>query len=240
MERCVEFDMLAIEVTRRCNMSCAHCLRGDTENLDMPFRYVETLLGSVKGIGELVFTGGEPTLNLGIIRDVLSYVEANHVRVDNFYLVTNGKEVTEEFLALMLRWYAYCVSCGSGDSCGVALSRDMFHGPIPERNRRLLSGLSFFRPKDKDTDFTRYGMVDGGRAKNLNGYDKRPVPSDDLYVEGYGGTLHADGEIYLSCEGDIVAGCDYSYDEMPEHAVGNARDMDAFLGFLRGKALESL
>ena len=26
---------LILEVTRRCNMCCAHCLRGEAENIDM-------------------------------------------------------------------------------------------------------------------------------------------------------------------------------------------------------------
>lgn len=28
-------NYLAIEVTRRCNMKCNHCLRGDAQNLDI-------------------------------------------------------------------------------------------------------------------------------------------------------------------------------------------------------------
>lgn len=28
-------NYLAIEVTRRCNMKCEHCLRGDAQNLDI-------------------------------------------------------------------------------------------------------------------------------------------------------------------------------------------------------------
>lgn len=29
-----------IEVTRRCNMCCAHCLRGDAENIDIQEKYM--------------------------------------------------------------------------------------------------------------------------------------------------------------------------------------------------------
>ena len=28
-------ESLVIEVTRRCNMRCEHCLRGDAQNLDI-------------------------------------------------------------------------------------------------------------------------------------------------------------------------------------------------------------
>ena len=55
-----------IEVTRRCNMCCAHCLRGDAENIDIQEKYIDAFLDSFeKGacISSLTFTGGEISLN---------------------------------------------------------------------------------------------------------------------------------------------------------------------------------
>lgn len=33
-----------IEVTRRCNMCCAHCLRGDAESIDIQEKYIDAFL----------------------------------------------------------------------------------------------------------------------------------------------------------------------------------------------------
>ena len=59
---------LVLEVTRRCNMCCAHCMRGDAQALDMNKDVIDRVIDMVDEIGYVVFTGGEPTLNLEIIR----------------------------------------------------------------------------------------------------------------------------------------------------------------------------
>lgn len=58
---------VVIEITRRCNMCCAHCLRGDAENIDIQERYIDAFLDSFeKGacISYIVFSGGEISLNI--------------------------------------------------------------------------------------------------------------------------------------------------------------------------------
>lgn len=37
---------VVIEITRRCNMCCAHCLRGDAEAVDIQERYIDAFLDS--------------------------------------------------------------------------------------------------------------------------------------------------------------------------------------------------
>lgn len=60
-------ENLCLEVTRRCNMGCAHCLRGNAEDLDMSHETIEQVLGQVDVIGQVTFTGGEPSLNVDAI-----------------------------------------------------------------------------------------------------------------------------------------------------------------------------
>lgn len=40
-------NYLAIEVTRRCNMKCNHCLRGDAQNLDISTAVLSGIASSV-------------------------------------------------------------------------------------------------------------------------------------------------------------------------------------------------
>jgi len=35
------FESLAIETTRRCNMKCAHCFRGDAQNVDIDYQHID-------------------------------------------------------------------------------------------------------------------------------------------------------------------------------------------------------
>ena len=78
------------EVTRRCNLSCEHCLRGDAQNLDMTKETVDKVLDHIESIGCLTFSGGEPTLNIPIIRYIFSEIWRREIPLDSFYVVTNG------------------------------------------------------------------------------------------------------------------------------------------------------
>ena len=60
----ISIQNLAIEVTRKCNIKCAHCLRGDSQNKDIDLKYIDILLDQVNYIGHFCPTGGEPSLNI--------------------------------------------------------------------------------------------------------------------------------------------------------------------------------
>ena len=87
----LQFYDLAVEITRRCNMSCAHCLRGDAQNMDMSFEMFKKLLDITEGIDTLSFTGGEPALNIPFMEKTLEYVKEKGIPVYNIFIATNGK-----------------------------------------------------------------------------------------------------------------------------------------------------
>ncbi len=58
----LSYKELAIEVTRRCNMQCSHCMRGHAENHTISKEVVDRLLDEVSVVGRLLLTGGEPFL----------------------------------------------------------------------------------------------------------------------------------------------------------------------------------
>ena len=84
---------LCLEVTRRCNMGCAHCLRGNAENLDMSRETIDQVLEQVDMIGQVTFTGGEPSLNMDTIRYFLRRQgDTGNCRV-LFLLQPTGKQI---------------------------------------------------------------------------------------------------------------------------------------------------
>ena len=103
-------------------------MRGNAENEDLNLDKFAAFIKDVDSIGSVTFTGGEPTLNINAIKFVLHMCKALEIPVYNFYIVTNGKEITAEFLNAMIDWYVYCIECGGEpELCGVALSQDEFH-----------------------------------------------------------------------------------------------------------------
>lgn len=221
---------LILEVTRRCNMACAHCMRGDTQNKDMTREMVDLLLSQLNEIGTITFTGGEPTLNVDIIRYTLERCKALNISVYGFYIVTNGKTVTEDFLITCLQWHAYAIQCSGDDEySGVALSHDKFHEPIPAENKALLRTLACFRPNDKDTNFDKYGVIALGRGAFLTDTpvnEHRYAHKPENFIEDMNdGNCRAE-TMCVTVNGDILSDCDYAYDNIDHLLVGNITNPD--------------
>lgn len=225
---------VAIEVTRRCNMKCAHCLRGDAQNMDITHEIIDKFLdgfGPGACIGSLLFTGGEITLNLDAIRYTLQAVKEREISVMSFYMVTNGKEISliDELVRVAIDWYVYA---DDNELTGLALSHDPFHEKLENWGeiKRTLSALSFFSSEDKDmykqSDII---LTDEGRAKNLVGFKKRaPYISFPEIYETQNGELDisGSGRLYLSSNGNIAPDCDMSYNHIDACAMANVNDKD--------------
>lgn len=226
---------LCLEVTRRCNMACAHCLRGDAQNVDITHEIIDRALENVTDIGSITFTGGEPTLNVEAIRYTLEKCEEEGIFVSSFYVVTNGKTVTPEFLSTMMKWYIFCLEHGGeAEMCGLALSKDQFHEPIPTKNELMLRAFSFFQEDKIHTDLTSTKWVlSEGRAENLGISNQQHdyLPDAYLTMRKDDGTfcISVDDLVYVSAEGNVISGCDWSFEHQKKHQIGTVFDQAGWL-----------
>lgn len=237
------YSELAIEVTRRCNMGCAHCLRGEAENLNMPDEYLERFFEHVEGVGCITFTGGEPTLNLWTIEHTLDICKKRNIPVDSFYIVTNGKVVTREFLYLAIDWTLYCMESYpdtvSEGLSGITISRDMFHDKINQKNIDMLKTLAVYRDGDKDVDWTQAYMYELGRARKLAESEEH-VAFKSRRLDGVEVSRnYVDSYIALTCTGHILPDCDYEYGEEDDIAIGKATsdaEMNEYIKYMKSLA----
>lgn len=148
---------LALELTRRCNMKCEHCMRSDAEGVDMARRTIENVFMSTAEIMTLTLTGGEPSLVPDLIRFALRCAKKYGTKVSEVYIATNGKEVSEKFLSACRAWHMKCLSDMAPNSdrwvyadgikrivdlkndCEptgvfIDISMDRFHDDIPREN----------------------------------------------------------------------------------------------------------
>ena len=227
MNRKINVDEMMLEVTQRCNMSCAHCLRGEANNVDMTEEIVNKALQDVESIGSLCFSGGEPSLNIPIIEYTLQYCKEHDIMVDSFFVATNGKKVTLEFLMAMIKWYAYVDECGGEvDMCELALSSDIFHEDIDPRNKSLLGALGFFSSESKNTDFDSVYLINEGRAKDLGpGWKKRTPHYYGLSGEVFEHRISVESMLYISAKGDVKTDCDTAFDN-DACTIGNILEDD--------------
>lgn len=220
---------LIIEVTRKCNLECEHCLRGDPENLDIDTSFITTTLEQLKDeYLEVTFTGGEPTLNLAAIQHTIDEIRRLNIVLSSFYIATNGNDLSINFASVCLQLYALAAE---KEMCSVALSADDHHEYIPDDDLSLISGLSFFSKRDEDRNyFTKngYGIRQGRFADYGIGRELTPAPIITTYDL-------MDTEVYLNAKGTIINGCDWSYetqDNNQEVYMCSCQDLSSFISSL--------
>ena len=224
------FDSLNFEVTRKCNMSCQHCLRGEAQNKDISPLVIDNALENVEGIGTIVFSGGEPSLNVWAIEYILEQVKKRNIPVSSFFVMTNGKEVTNRFLSACLDWYCYCADCnGDLELCALSLSTDQFHEKISQQNAFKLKCLRFFQPAYGNVDFPKTGVLNLGRAKTLSGINKTDFTYENVEDFGQRISLHRnqafiENPVTITVNGDILNECDYAYEDEEKIKLGSVFD----------------
>src|SRR4030067_792098 len=96
---------LVLEITRRCNATCKHCVRGDQQSITIREEYLDCLAESLSGIESLTISGGEPSLAVNQIAYFLGKLqELNTPITYQLYTATNGLENTSKLVDLMRPW----------------------------------------------------------------------------------------------------------------------------------------
>ena len=205
-------NYLAIEVTRRCNMKCNHCLRGDAQNLDIS---TAVLSGIAKHIhpASVIFTGGEPSLNVPAIKRYFELAERYDTMPAAFYVATNGATSKEQMRDLALTLLEAYSKMEEPDMCEVDVSVDMFHEAFRDNdNAKILRGLSFLGRGKKHSveDDDLSWLLNTGRA-NKNGIGVRApevlrTDMDEL-VTDYSTEYNsiAFDTLYIAANGNVVS-----------------------------------
>jgi organic radical activating enzyme len=199
---------LIIEVTRNCNMDCSHCLRGEKQNLDIDLSYIEILFNRISSIGTLTITGGEPSLKPNLIKWIVTIAKRYNVDIGNFYIATNGKKVSNDFLIQIINLFTYC---SDNEISSIKVSYDYYHD-IAEEGEKL-KVFSFVRFEKEDIEdnpyFKERSFINEGNAKE-NGIGNRELTKTDIILDLDNEEIE-EGLIYLNAKGNIISGCDFSY-----------------------------
>jgi len=212
MKERIVISSLLIEVTRRCNITCDHCLRGELQNLDINNEHITQLLSNFNHIGSITFTGGEPSLNVSAIQHFISELKRQKITLDSFYIATNAKNVKQDFVQVIMDLY---MISRDKEMCRVDVSNDYYHmlndsGVKGSKGRETLEMLKFTSTKNEDDNYAyRYGAVNEGNYADYFG-DGRNLKADYIIVEEDCITNH-EGQFYLNALGQITSCCDLSY-----------------------------
>lgn len=217
MEKQYEIENLMLEITRRCNMTCNHCMRGDAQNIDMPYEVIDEILKNVRRIYTITFTGGEPFLKLDTINYFIDECERLGVEVSNFYIATNGTVQTKDMFMTIARLYAFCddnsASCISG-------SNDGYHLDEWDVDWSMYEAFAFFTKRNKHP-YEKRSLINQGRAEGLR--DTVSPSFEPLTIEWENDIR---GTFYVNVNGEVMTCCDLSYDNQEQHIIGNVNNFE--------------
>jgi len=145
-----DLKAMLLIISEKCNFSCTYCYGqyGQKEGM----MSVSTALNAVKfaaneGIFNISFFGGEPLLNMSVIKAVTEYIESEKLSI-SLALTTNGSLVTEE----VAKYFA-------AHNIRASVSMD---GTEAEHNKTRISidGQSTYKEVKRGLDYLRqYGVL---------------------------------------------------------------------------------
>jgi organic radical activating enzyme len=236
---------LLIEVTRECNLKCEHCLRGKAESKSIQEKDIISLFKQIQGqeIYSLTLTGGEPALRPDKIQMILDIAKEYNIDIFSFYIATNGTIASDNFLRVLMELYLYC---SDNETSCVEISNDSFHNmDLIKQNQKKFEMFSFtkfkFYPKnsfgyeyenlpkfpDYEHDYEDFNsdmIINQGRGKDWG--DKNPFVYEKEDFNPYD---IDDIELYLNCNGDIILGCDWSYEEQENHKFCHVTEFQEYI-----------
>ena len=238
------FD-LALETTRRCNLQCGHCMRGRMQNIDMSTSIVDRVFDNseIVSIYNLLFSGGEPTLNPDIIIYTINKIINDNIDVTKISMITNGQLFNRELIESFNRYNQYqnrrlrdgiidafgdneelAKSIIDGNMDGhviITFSTDKYHQPIPQEVRdqyfKYARGLIIKEHSVQDSNIKKTGFATIGNEYH---YQLRPLKVYTCKDEASFFNL-----IYVTANGNITNVGDGQYTDMDKTNFGNIMEM---------------
>ena len=116
------FAGLTVELTRKCNMNCPHCGRGDAQDKTMSTDTIDRLIEDVDKVAFLSVTGGEPLLEMDRLLYLIQSI-SNKWDIVALDIVTNGSILDERIIG------AFETFCSVDPKRNVlfSISKDEYH-----------------------------------------------------------------------------------------------------------------
>lgn len=122
LEEGKEFDKLQLIMTNACNFKCKYCFceqfTKEKNNLAMSYEIADlSILNSIKILKAnnkknlyISFFGGEPSLNLKVIQDILLKFKNHYLGIDIFYEYTSNGSIMSDNIASLFKKYNVVVT----------------------------------------------------------------------------------------------------------------------------------
>lgn len=176
---------LDLELTRKCNLKCLHCMKGEAQEIDMEYRYIDSIFEQINVVYKLSLAGGEITLALDKMRYVLESCKRHDVYIEKLYLVTNGIIMSEEFLNI---WDDFLSYVQLPKESRIVISSDKYHRMSSGMsNNEFKKHCSFYRRGKKNVVLLQDVASNPRNIYRVGRLEKNPISkiSDSEFIEKY-------------------------------------------------------
>lgn len=229
-----------IEITRKCNFACEHCMRGDAQNITITKEIIDRIFEEIQDVkGFINLTGGEPLIAIDMIEYFVNKLIESKWEPSFLGFVTNGNVVSsnQKIIDLLCR-----LAEKKNIKCSIGISIDEFHTKFDKENATAKLTYDFFidelKKRNKYTTEPTKGKVfieyqethdnfkSIGRFEKYK-FEKHPtlnvIPclknQNSHFIDIENNTIHC--LISILANGDICNISDYSYEEIKNLSIGN-------------------
>lgn len=214
----MRINHLGLEVTRKCNMKCTHCLRGNTQNKNIPLETIDILLDQIDSIGHFCPTGGEPSLNIEAIQYFINGCKKRNISIDTACIITNGINLTNDFVNTYTELYEMC-ELKNNVNVGLQISNDIYHLQEQKFDDSLVKHLPRYSKREHEdgSNIVKKLHKEGRFSNNsIATVMSRPHP----------------GNIYVNVNGDVIDGCDWSYENQEKHIISRVETLEEYYNLI--------
>lgn len=177
------FAGLVIELTRRCNMRCKHCVRGEAQNITITKEIIDRIFENVQDCLSLYVSGGEPLLEPDILLYLLNRARS-WGRLASLEITTNGSILDERIVYALEELCKEPIHPDFNEknitkSVRLTISNDEFHV-----SGEMQKALDFYGPLFEDAQKRLEGT---GAVIKLNTWS--PVNEEETKRRGYPGAI---------------------------------------------------
>lgn len=233
----LSYRELGIELTRRCNEMCKHCLRGPAESVDLSKDVIDALFDNndIYLIENLLLSGGEPTMNGEALLYLVDRLIEKKVIVGSYRVIINGTYYDENFGDAIRKLHSYVDSIGwnrefnvmkSERFGSIAISQDQFHkryDPVVlDKIKELPSTLHILGEEYKSSTILPYGRAnDNGLSDREEDYSSLFITDDSFIIIKYGEPGVEFNKQYICANGNVCLDPNYPFKILDTYNVGN-------------------
>lgn len=229
----VHLHFSLVEITRKCNLQCKHCLRGETQNTTITKEIIDNYFDNIGSIETLNFTGGEPLLAIDEIEYTIDKIIKDKINVIGLAIITNGTILDKRLADIFNRYNKYLHENAeylfedeNKPRIELLISNSEFHNNQPEKAVEFYKSLfdegvsvGYRRIESGVMD----GLVNSGRAVNISEseYKKTDVPTGQHRIFYVQDGSPEDIKKYMEKTGNNVFGKEQIHPCIQLNANGN-------------------